>query len=264
MEGTYNDEEEMTADTDAGPASYSLENLLSQTVQPFPDLPPDEFEVMKESIRTRGLLNKIQLTADGYLWDGHQRCKAMVALGRTRISAKDVVINPKITRDNMLGAAMASNTVRRMQTTADRADRMHKLAAMGWSQRKIARELGMKQPSVSELMKKYPPAEGTPDVIITEGEDGKTYARKRESKPSVRYAAWEYKGSASKLLMKAQATMKTLTASPFNAIDAERARAIRWMATEVADAAMALVRRIDNGEYGMDAAKADPEDGDDE
>ena len=33
------------------------------------------------------LLNPVLLTADGYLFDGHQRLKALVALGRKRISA---------------------------------------------------------------------------------------------------------------------------------------------------------------------------------
>lgn len=257
----------MTTDTEEGPARYSLEHLLSRTVQPFPDLPPDEFEALKESIRVKGLLNKIQLTADGYLWDGHQRCKAMVALGRKRISAKYVEVNPNITRDNMLEAAVTSNTVRRMQTTADKADRMHKLAAMGWSQRKIAREFGMSQPGVSQLMEKYPPVGGTPEVTITEGDDGKTYTRaKRESKPSVRYAAWEYKGAAGKMLTKVQSEMETLVRVPFNAIDKDRAKGIHYALAKITDAATTLIARLDAGEFGMDATEADldPEDGDDE
>jgi hypothetical protein len=162
-------------ETAEAPATYSIEQLLTRSVQPFPDLPPDEFEVLKASIKSRGLLNKVQLTSDGFLWDGHQRCKALLALGRKRIRAEDVTVNAGIDRANMLGAALASNTVRRMLTSADKADRMHKLAGMGWSQRRIAREFSVTQAAVSQLMAAYPPDGGTPDVQVTEGDDGKTY-----------------------------------------------------------------------------------------
>jgi len=162
-----------------GPAFYSIEKLLSQTVQPFPDLPPEEFEVLRESIRTRGLLNPVLLTADGYLFDGHQRLKAMIALGRKRLPAEQVRIMPKVDRDNMLAAAYASNLVRRMVTTAQKVACMHALVAKGWSQRKIAREFAMSQPAVSQLLANpnYLPEGELPEVIITQGEDGKTYTR---------------------------------------------------------------------------------------
>ena len=163
--------------TEPTPAFYSIEKLLEQSVQPFPDLPPDEFEILKQSIKDRGLLNPILLTADGYLFDGHQRLKAMLALNRKRISAESVKVMMGVTRDNMLGNAYASNMVRRMLSTADKAARMHACVAMGWSQRKIAKEFSMSQPAVSQLMAAYPPADGLPEVIITQGEDGKTYTR---------------------------------------------------------------------------------------
>jgi ParB-like chromosome segregation protein Spo0J len=189
-------------ETDTTPGSYSIEVLLSQTVQPFPDLPPDEFEVLKESIRTRGLLNPVLLTSDGYLFDGHQRCKALVALGKKRIRAENVKIMPKVTRENMIGNAYASNLVRRMQTSADKAARMHQCAAMGWSQRRIAKEFSMSQPGVSQLMEAYPPEDGAPEVIITQGEDGKTYTREpRGARP--RPEAWAPSGVASKAIRQA-------------------------------------------------------------
>jgi len=85
------------------------------------------------------LLNPVLLTADGYLFDGLQRLKALVALGRKRISAEHVKIMEGVTKDNMLANALVSNMVRWMLTSPDKAASMHQCAAMGWSQRKIAR-----------------------------------------------------------------------------------------------------------------------------
>lgn len=158
------------------PSFYSIEKLLSQTVQPFPDLPVDEFEVLKQSIRDRGLLNPVLLTEDGYLFDGHQRLKAMVAIGRKRITAGDVKVQPGVTRANMLGYAYASNLVRRMLTTEQKVVRMHQCVKLGWSQRRIAKEFHMTQPAVSQLLAAHPDVD-TPDVIVTQGADGKTYTR---------------------------------------------------------------------------------------
>ena len=141
------------------------------------------------------------MTEDGFLLDGHQRLKALAALGRKRISAKHVRVVPKVNRDNMLDYAITSNTVRRMQTTADKADRMHKLAAIGWSQRRIAKAFGTSQPAVSQLMNTYPPADGTPEVVITEGEDGKTYSRVPRG-PQPKVHPWALNGVATKSLRK--------------------------------------------------------------
>jgi hypothetical protein len=98
-------------------------------------------------------------------------------------------------------------------------------------------------------------------VIITEGDDGKTYTRaKREPRPSVRYAAWEFKGMAGKMLTHVQSEMETLVRAPFTAIDADRAKGIRYALAKITDAAMTLMARLDAGEFGQ------PEDegGDDE
>lgn len=192
--------------TEPTPSSYSIEKLLSQTVQPFPDLPPDEFDVLKESIRTRGLLNPVLLTADGYLFDGHQRCKALIALGRKRINADHVKIMPGVTKDNMLGHAFASNMVRRMLTTADKVARMHACVAMGWSQRKIAKEFHVSQPSVSQLLAAHPLEGEAPPVIVTQGADGKTYTRT----PTPRSAPprpWELDGVAFNTIKRARAVV---------------------------------------------------------
>jgi hypothetical protein len=172
--------------TDTAPAFYIIENLLSQSVQPFRDLPPDEFESLMLSLKTQGLQNPILLTEDGFLYDGHQRCKALLRLGRKRISAADIRVQRGVTRANMLEHAYASNVVRRHLTTADKAVAMHQCVARGWSQRKIARTFGVSQPAVSQLLavEAYQP-ENMPDVIITEGDDGKTRVHRRPKRRPV-------------------------------------------------------------------------------
>jgi ParB-like chromosome segregation protein Spo0J len=160
------------------PNSYLIEKLLSQSVQPFPDLPPDEFDRLQQSIKDRGLINAILLTEDGYLFDGHQRLKAMLAIGRKRIAADNVRVQPKVTRENMLGYAYASNMVRRMMSTEEKVARMHQCVKLGWSQRRIAKEFHVSQPSVSQLLAAYPLPDGeAPPLIVTHGADGKTYTR---------------------------------------------------------------------------------------
>jgi ParB-like chromosome segregation protein Spo0J len=167
------------------PKFYSIEKLLSQSIQPFRDLPPDEFESLKQSINDRGILNPVLLTEDGYLYDGHQRLKAMIAIGRKNIAARDTRVQRGVTRKNMLEHAYTSNIVRRHLSSADKAAAMHQCVARGWSQTKIARVFGMSQPGVSQLLAAYPPEGELPDVIVTEGEDGKTYTR-RKRKDNIR------------------------------------------------------------------------------
>lgn len=225
------------------PASYSIEKLLTQTVQPFPDLPAEEFEVLTQSIKDRGLLNPVLLTEDGYLFDGHQRLKAMLALGRKRISAEQVIIRKDVNRDNMIGHAYASNMVRRMLTTADKAARMHQCAAMGWSQRKIAKEFHMSQPGVSQLMAAYPPDGGVPEVVVTQGEDGKTYTRSTRKKGRAaddanwpappRPKPWQYGGASFKSMTHARKQLRILPTGLNEAQKAELAEVLEEFAAAI-------------------------------
>jgi hypothetical protein len=55
--------------------------------------------------------------------------------------------------------------------------------------------------------------------------------------------------------------METLVRAPFTAIDADRAKGIRYALAKITDAAMTLMARIDAGEFGQ---AAQDEGGDDE
>jgi ParB-like nuclease family protein len=199
---------EPTTDPTPCPSSYSIEKLLSQTVQLFPDLSPEDFEVLKQSIKDRGLMNPVVLTEDGYLLDGHQRLKALLALGKKRIIADHVRIQEGVNRDNMIRHAYTSNMVRLMLTTKDKAARMHQCATMGWSQWRIAKEFHMPEPDVSQLMAAYPPEGTLPLVIVTQGEDGKTYTPMpcgAVPKPN----PWAFNGESFKVIQKARKLLAT-------------------------------------------------------
>lgn len=172
-----------------GPTRFKLETLLAEGVQPFPDMDFEQFEELKLSIKQTGLQDPISLTEDGLtMFDGHQRCRALLALGRKTILATDVRIVPGVTRENIWERSIAKNSVRRHLSPAAKAQAMHKMAGRGWSQRKIARAFGMSQPGVSKLMVAHPAAEGTPISDVTEGADGKVYKRPEPREPE---PVWE-------------------------------------------------------------------------
>jgi hypothetical protein len=98
-----------------------------------------------------------------------------------------------------------------MLTCADKAARRHTLVARGWSQRRIAKTFGMSQPGVSQLMATYPATGDEQQVIITTGEDGKTYTRVPTApRGKSRRRPWEMEGKSFKAIVAA------LTAYPAN------------------------------------------------
>ncbi len=194
------------------PASYSLERLLSEGCQPFPDMTPEAFEELKASIKARGLQEPVKLTGDGTnsMFDGHQRCQALIALGKKRISAGDVRIVPGVTRESMWEAAITANSVRRHLTSNDKAQAMHRCAAHGWSQRKIARAFGMAQPSVQYLMSTYQREGDVPAPSTITGDDGKTYQPAEPKDPKTKAHPWAWNGVNFKIVQRAHSviTMK--------------------------------------------------------
>jgi hypothetical protein len=159
------------------PAKYSIEKLLSgPRAQPWKDMPPEKFEAFKADIKARGQLKPIDLTVEQFVFNGHQRLRALLALGRKQISAKDVQIHPNVNANNMMDYAIAINDQSRDITGADRAAVMHERVRDGWSQRRIAKAFAVSQAAVSKLMAKYPPDEDY--VAIVSSEDGsRTYTR---------------------------------------------------------------------------------------
>jgi hypothetical protein len=221
-----------------GPKRYKLEALLRQAIQPFPDMDDEKFEELKLSIKQTGLQDPISLTADGsIMWDGNQRCRALLAIGRHSIVAEDTRRTPGVTPLNVWERAVTKNSVRRNLTSEDKAKAMHTMAGRGWGQRKIAKAFGMSQPAVSKLMAKYGPAEGTDTSDTTTGEDGKTYKRKgREGRDAVH--PWAPGGDVGKAFRKTWAAMSGWSAATVRAeLDERQWSEMHTLINESIDAA---------------------------
>ena len=156
---------------------YSIEELLRNGVQPWFDASPDELETLKHTITQKGgnlRQMPVSLSADDILFDGHQRLQAMLALGRKTISAGEYRRDKKVKgREAAYDEAVQIGWNRRNLSGKAKAHKcweyFHK---DGLSQGAIAAKIGIKQPSVSELMKKYPEETNRTHAL---GKDGKWY-----------------------------------------------------------------------------------------
>jgi hypothetical protein len=163
----------MTETTPPGEAgSYSIEELLTNAVQPFEPLTEDEFMSLVRSIDRHGLLDPIHITADRITGDGIHRLRALRKLGRERIVARDVVVHHDLTgRDGAIVIAVQVN-IRRHLSGEQRAAHYRWLQREGWSQGRIAKENGIKRTAVTMLLTRYPDPEFVkPDTVI--GVDGR-------------------------------------------------------------------------------------------
>ena len=85
--------------------------------QPLPDLPPDEFEVLKADIAENGLLYSVIKDEFGSTLDGHQREKALKELG---IKNYPVKVIGGLTEEEKWQFALSVNIKRRHLTTAQK------------------------------------------------------------------------------------------------------------------------------------------------
>jgi len=159
------------------PKRYRIEHLLVTGVQPFKNLDAETREYLAATIKQHGNLRKmpVLLSADGILYDGHQRLMiAAEVLDRKEIGAGEFIINPKVVgRERAYEEAMRANFNRRHLSGKDKAAAMWELRRQfRLSQTTIAKMLGMRQPSVSELMNRYRP-EDADELTQTIGEDGR-------------------------------------------------------------------------------------------
>ena len=161
---------------------YSIERLLMDGAQPFDNLDAEQYDDLRYDIASKGKrldTMPVHLSADDVLYDGHQRLRILLELGKKTIGESEIIRNTKIKgRRAAYMEAIKINRQRRHLTGEAMAKVIWDLVQRyGMSQNNIGKEIGMTQQSVSELMKKYPPAD-LPDSISTLGADGKTYVRK--------------------------------------------------------------------------------------
>jgi ParB-like chromosome segregation protein Spo0J len=185
------------------PGSYSIDALLNSGIQPLDDLPDDELDALGKALGRGPLAVPVAVSADGILLDGHQRLKALRAVGRKRIDAGDVRVIEKATSENALEWAIQLNVARRHLTVPQKADLARKLQReRRWSQRKIARVFGVTQPAVAQWLAATTPGDGEPPAAYVTGLDGKSYPTPPRAERPPRHP-WAPDGHAYKAVDKA-------------------------------------------------------------
>jgi hypothetical protein len=165
------------------PSRYSIQALLSTAVQPWPNTSDEELEALAKDIRRRGLTDPIDLSVDGIAFDGSQRLRALLKLGRTFIDAGDTRIWPEVNSENILEHAIRRNLLRRHLTVEMKIEAARKMRyEFKWTQSQIGKVFGVSQPRVSQwLSTKVEEDEtdplSTPDEPrpTIRGKDGKGY-----------------------------------------------------------------------------------------
>jgi hypothetical protein len=158
---------------------FDIRRLLAEGVQPFGDLPDETMTSLAGSIGRKGrLIDPVTMTGDLVLCDGHQRLKAMLAAGRTRINIDDIVIIPRTTRADALRLAVELNMKRRHMPPEEKGEAARRLQReYGWTQGQIAEHMGVSRPSVNAWLKAAaaanPDPGAGPGYVVTS--DGRMY-----------------------------------------------------------------------------------------
>jgi len=140
----------------------------------LPPLPPQEYAQLRDSIRERGVLQPLLITADHVLIDGHERWKSIQELGLTKYPLRVVGNLSDAERKEL---AIRLNVERRHLSRAERQRLLEMILteAPAKSTRDVADLLKIGKSTVSRTRQKVMAGvpNGTPGRI--NGRDGKTY-----------------------------------------------------------------------------------------
>jgi hypothetical protein len=140
----------------------------------LPPLPAKEYAQLRDSIKERGVLQPLLITADHVLIDGHERWKAIQELGLTRYPLRVLGNLCEAERKEL---AIRLNVERRHLSRAERARLLEMILveAPSKSTREVAEMFRVDHSTVSRTRKKLAAgvAFATPGAI--KGRDGKTY-----------------------------------------------------------------------------------------
>lgn len=151
--------------------------------QVMPDLTAEEYAELKSDIAARGVMVPIEFDEHGNVLDGHHRLRVCSELG--------IKEYPKVIRAGMTEAEkrtharklnMARRQLNREQKQALTREQLKETPEK--SDRQIAAELGVSQPTVSAQRKKMEENGELIKVISSVGADGKTRPRQVERKPA--------------------------------------------------------------------------------
>ncbi|RLC87698.1 MAG: hypothetical protein DRJ03_05330 [Chloroflexi bacterium] len=159
-------------------ASLRLSHLL-------PPLSQEEYEALKADIAERGVLVPVEYDEDGNILDGYHRVRACQELG---IKDWPRIVRVGLTEEEKIEHALSLNLNRRQLTREQKQEIAKQLRERGWSQRRIARVLGVTQPTIHNWLKDKGDKDLSPEKV--EGADGKLYPARKKRRSAV-FAATE-------------------------------------------------------------------------
>jgi ParB-like chromosome segregation protein Spo0J len=142
----------------------------------LPQLPPGEFEVLRDSIAEIGVQVPLLLTADHILIDGHERWRAIQELGITKFPMRIVGV---LTESERMQLAIKLNLERRHLTVAQRRELAARLLIEDPCQtdRKVAAAVGCNHETVGKIRSRLVATGGIASTESTIGRNGKRYRR---------------------------------------------------------------------------------------
>ena len=145
--------------------------------QPLPDLPPDQFEILKQDIAENGLHYPVIEDEKGNVLDGHQRQRALRELGIKNYPTKVIA---GLSEEQKWHYALSVNVKRRHLTTAQKRTLVEQELkrtpdiANNW----IAEILGVDDKTVQVARKRLESTSEIPKLKKLRGKDGKKRAAK--------------------------------------------------------------------------------------
>jgi ParB-like chromosome segregation protein Spo0J len=142
----------------------------------LPQLPPDEFRILRDSIAEIGVQVPLLLTADHVLVDGHERWRAVQELGITKFPMR---VLGCLTEAERVRLAIKLNIERRHLSVAQRRELAARLLIEDPCQtdRKVAAAVGCDHKTVGKLRSLLAATGEIPSSEETVGRNGKRYRR---------------------------------------------------------------------------------------
>jgi hypothetical protein len=137
-------------------ASYKIDDLIANSVQPFEDLPDEELEALAKDLDPRAGLPIAVVSSDGVVIDGLQRLRALKLKGRVNVPRESLVVEMRANKANAIDWSIRLNVNRRHLSGETKAKAMIRLMdEHGWSQGVVAEKFNMTRQGVSHLIKTY-------------------------------------------------------------------------------------------------------------
>jgi ParB-like chromosome segregation protein Spo0J len=144
--------------------------IFDKKYQTMPDMPPVQFQALKQDIEERGLFTPIDIDEEGHILDGHQRYQAMVELGITDFPT---IVRPGMSEEEKRLYSRKTNMMRRHLGAKQirQLIRAQILETPQWANNRIAQELGVDSKTVKTQRTQLETTSEIPKLTEFEGAD---------------------------------------------------------------------------------------------